>query len=91
MSSSGITSVRPLNIFWDTKDPFLYCAYHVDAYPAGNTSGGPNVSLQGRKIGQDFTGKDGWRMYHGKNIPGFPNHPHRGFETVTVVQRGFHF
>lgn len=49
MSSSGITSVRPLNIFWDTKDPFLYCAYHVDAYPAGNASGGPNVSLQGRK------------------------------------------
>ena len=89
MSSSGITSVRPLNKFWVTKDPFLYCAYHVDKYPAGNSAGGPNVSLQGRRIGQDFEGKDGWRMYHGKSIPGFPNHPHRGFETVTVVQKGF--
>ena len=68
--------------------PFLFCAHHDDAYPAGDGQMGPAASLAGRDIGQDFAGKDGWRMYHGDVVPGFPQHPHRGFETVTLVKRG---
>ena len=62
--------------------------HHDDRYPAGNERLGPKASLAGRNLGQDFEGKDGWRMYHGEIVPGFPQHPHRGFETVTVVRRG---
>jgi quercetin 2,3-dioxygenase len=87
-SSQAILSVTPLGFPWRTHDPFLFCVHHDDHYPAGNPQFGPAASLAGRNIGQDFEGIDGWRMYHGEVVPGFPQHPHRGFETVTVVRRG---
>ena len=73
---------------WPTEDPFLFCVHHHDVYPSANQNLGPNASLFGRDIGQDFSNKDGWSMYHGSIIPGFPRHPHRGFETVTIVEKG---
>jgi redox-sensitive bicupin YhaK (pirin superfamily) len=89
VSSDPIIGVAPLAFPWQTKDPFLVCVHHVDQYPRGNDRLGPAASLEGRDIGQDFAGKDGWRMYHGDVVPGFPQHPHRGFETVTFVREGF--
>jgi quercetin 2,3-dioxygenase len=80
--------VRLDSVPWPTIDPFLFCVHHDDAYPRGNDALGPSASLEGRQLGNDFAGKDGWRMYHGRVVPGFPRHPHRGFETVTVVRRG---
>lgn len=86
--SSSILRVRPLGFPWPTDDPFLFCVHHDDAYPAGNDALGPAVSLEGRRLGNDFEVKDGFRMYHGETVPGFPQHPHRGFETVTLVREG---
>ena len=88
MMTHPILSLQPLGFQWPTLDPFLFCVYHDDAYPRGNADLGPDASLAGRDIGQDFAGTDGWRMYHGTKVPGFPSHPHRGFETVTIVREG---
>jgi quercetin 2,3-dioxygenase len=88
-SASLVLSVDPLGFPWQTRDPFLFCVHHNDAYPAGNEQLGPAASLTGRNIGMDFEGKDGWRMYHGDVVPGFPAHPHRGFETVTLARQGY--
>lgn len=74
---------------WPTLDPFLFCVHHLDDYPAGDAAMGPAASLAGRQLGMDFEGIGGWRMYHGRALPGFPRHPHRGFETVTLARRGF--
>ncbi len=84
----GILSIEPLGFPWATRDPFLFCVYHSDAYPEGNGEFGPRGTLAGRQLGNDFVPRDGWRMYHGREVPGFPVHPHRGFETVTVVRKG---
>lgn len=73
---------------WPTIDPFLFCVHHDDAYPPGNDHLGPDAPLRARDIGQDFSGADGWSMYHGSIVPGFPRHPHRGFETLTLARRG---
>ncbi|MGE0549091.1 MAG: pirin family protein [Kofleriaceae bacterium] len=86
--TNPILGIGKLGFPWVTADPFLFCVHHDDAYPAGNEHMGPAASLAGRDIGQDFAGKDGWRMYHGDVVPGFPAHPHRGFETVTIARRG---
>ena len=88
MNPNGITTF-PLGFPWETSDPFLFCVHHLDRYPKGNAQMGPDASLQGRPLGNDFAIRDGWRMYHGPTVPGFPSHPHRGFETITIVTRGF--
>ncbi|MEO9801742.1 MAG: pirin family protein [Reichenbachiella sp.] len=89
MNTDKIIAIKPMNFPWEAQDPFLFCAYHRDEYPAGNDQMGPDpVHLNGRNIGQDFTVKNGWRMYHGSAIPGFPYHPHRGFETITINKEG---
>ena len=56
--NATVLEIRPLGFPWETADPFLFCVHHDDAYPAGNERFGPAVFLEGRRIGQDFAGKD---------------------------------
>ena len=74
---------------WPTLDPFLFCVHHHDDYPEGTPEQGlAPQHLQGRDLGQDFSGRNGFSTYHGHPVPGFPAHPHRGFETVTITRAG---
>lgn len=89
LGESPILEILDLAFPWVTFDPFLFCVHHDDGYPRGNEVLGPAVTLDRRPLGSDFSRLDGWSMYHGQVVPGFPRHPHRGFETVTIVRRGF--
>lgn len=84
-----IIATVPLQMQWPTLDPFLFCAHHNDQYPAGDAQMAPSAGLDGRPLGSDFSGRNGFSMYHGRTVPGFPQHPHRGFETVTIARKGF--
>lgn len=88
LDTPAILQTVPLGFQWPTIDPFLFCVHHLDHYPAADGELGPNASLEGRSIGNDFDPQGGWRMYHGSRVPGFPQHPHRGFETITFVRQG---
>lgn len=69
---SAIRQVVPLAQQWPGIDPFLFSVHHRDTYPAadGNTMR-PDASLAGRNLGQDFSGRDGWSMYHAPPSPAF--------------------
>ncbi len=87
--SNTIKKIVPLGFPWATQDPFIFCVYHQDDLPAGDERMRVRPQdLRGRTMGNDFVKKNGWRMYHGREIPGFPYHPHRGFETITINTYG---
>ncbi len=88
VDKSPVLEVKEMGFQWETHDPFLFCVHHEDKFPKGNEQMGPAVPMIGRNLGDDFIIKDGFRMYHGDKVSGFPGHPHRGFETITVVREG---
>lgn len=88
-SQGPIIKAFEIGLHWEAVGPFLFIAHHHDAYPKAHEDMSPAASLEGRNIGQDFDVRNSWRMYHGDKVPGFPAHPHRGFETVSIVRQGY--
>ena len=85
-----IISINNFNFREEVNDPFIIRMHHIDYYPKGNGNMGvPESDLKGKNIGDDFDLESDFKMYYGKDVPGFPVHPHRGFETVTFVLQGF--
>ncbi len=85
---TSVIKVEPYSFEIQTENPFIITMHHKDHYPKGTENDEIDVDFTGRNKGSDFSGKDGFSMYHGIKVPGFPVHPHRGFETVTVVLEG---
>lgn len=80
MSTDLIYTMVPITFRLDLKDPFIFTAHHVDFYPRGNADMGP---LEGAPAAGPFN-----MYYSHTGVPGFPAHPHTGFETITIVDSG---
>ena len=80
-----IQKVEKMAFPFTPPSPFLFLVYHKDAYPAGNGK----MEAPRRGDGADFNPSAPYRMYHGDRVPGFPQHPHRGFETLTATIDGY--
>ena len=74
----SIYSIVPVTFRLDLKDPFIFTAHHIDHFPEGHAELGPQYPA----VNQEY------RMYYGETVPGFPQHPHTGFETITLVEQG---
>jgi len=77
-----IAEMGKLGFPFKCQDPFLFCVYHKDKFP-------PSTGKLRKGNGADFDWSQDYRMYHGEDLSGFPQHPHRGFETVTATIQGF--
>lgn len=73
----------------NVRDPYILAVHHYDKYPKGNGKMAPESYLPSRQKGNDFAWDAEWRMYHGDKVPGFPQHPHKGFEIMTIVPEGY--
>lgn len=85
-----VLNIKSMKTQLSVSSPFILGVYHQDDYPQGSDHLGVDKKwLNGRNKGNDFQKVNGFRMYHGDHVPGFPAHPHRGFETVTIVMDGY--
>lgn len=76
-----IYAIQPIEFRLDLKDPFLFTAHHIDHFPIGNEQMQPVTPPTDDKP---------YRMYYSETgVPGFPEHPHTGFETITFVESGY--
>lgn len=78
------------DMHWDTEDPFTFVSHHRDNYPMGNSQQAPPYDMIAwRDLGHDYRKHNGFRMFNGKVVPGFPMHAHWGYETFTLAEEGY--
>lgn len=77
MNDLSILSIVPVEFRLDLKDPFIVTAHHIDHFPAANAEMRPQTAAKNKEF----------NMYYGDVVPGFSEHPHTGFETITLVEQ----
>ena len=56
----AVLEIVELAFPWDGLDPFIFTVHHVDHYPEGQETLGPDPArLVGRNLGSDFSYQDG--------------------------------
>lgn len=87
MPQHPVIRIQPLqHAPWPVLDPFLGCERLLNHYPSSQQL---PALLEARHLGQDFSGKDGFSMYHGTQVPGFTERPQLGFDTISLVRSGW--
>ena len=87
LSDDVVLETAQLGFPWVTVDPFIFTVHHHDRFPVATAEMGP-ATTEGRRDVNADPSTPGWSMYYGDVVPGFPEHPHRGFETITITRRG---
>lgn len=85
----AVLQIAPMEFQLHVLNPFVIAFHHRDLFPKGDGKMAPVAIPREKSLGEDFNSEADWRMYYGRTVPGFPVHPHRGFETVTVMIEGF--
>lgn len=85
----AVLQIAPMEFQLHVLNPFVIAFHHRDLFPKGDGKMAPVAIPREKNLGEDFNPEADWRMYYGRTVPGFPVHPHRGFETVTVMIEGF--
>lgn len=84
-----IKRIAPMTFKLEVLNPYILCFHHYDFFPRGKPDMSPIEYIPNRDPNGDFDLVAPWRMYYGSKIPGFPVHPHRGFETISIVTKGY--
>ncbi len=91
IAGNPVLEVVELGWPWAAQDPFLLCAHHTEHYPAGDAAfGAPLTAIDDPQARKAEARDQGYNLYFSLDgVPGFPNHPHRGMETVSILKRGY--